>query len=297
VRSDRDLIVAVDVSRALTLDGKVDDLRGPRPSYWQNVVPQQVPEAEFGEHLIVVHTADHAGRVPGSFCGLRVDAKGRAKNVGPAPTHGNAFCGWDKPVSMIRLELPPEYLRRVDAAFGSVPSQPQVVNVLHARDPKILQMGAWLLDELHDGSAGSQVYADSLANVLALHLLRRYGATAAMPGYPETSQLPQGASAEVLSAVEYMQAYLGHPISLADLSQAAHVSPSHLARLFKRSTGLTPHQFLIRLRVDHAKKLLLSTRLAISEVAAQSGFADQSHLNRHLKRVYGVTPNAILNKR
>jgi AraC family transcriptional regulator len=73
-----------------------------------------------------------------------------------------------------------------------------------------------------------------------------------------------------------------------------NTDPSHLTRLFKKATGLTPHRYLIMIRVDRARRLLLSTDESIAEVAAHVGFADQSHLNRHFKRIVGITPGAFV---
>ena len=68
------------------------------------------------------------------------------------------------------------------------------------------------------------------------------------------------------------------------------MSPSYFSRLFKQSTGYAPHQYVIRCRVERAKKLLLQEKLTIADIAYSLGFAHQSHLNRHFKRLVGVTP-------
>jgi AraC family transcriptional regulator len=71
----------------------------------------------------------------------------------------------------------------------------------------------------------------------------------------------------------------------------AHVSPYHFARLFKHSTGLPPHQYVIACRVERAKELLRERdRLPLADVAAEVGFSSQSHFTRHFKRLVGVTP-------
>jgi AraC family transcriptional regulator len=91
-----------------------------------------------------------------------------------------------------------------------------------------------------------------------------------------------------------MHANLDHAISLKKVAEAAHISPSHLLRIFKRATGSPLHQFLIRLRVNRARELLLTGNASIADVAAEVGFADQSHLTRHFKRLLGTTPKKIL---
>ena len=81
---------------------------------------------------------------------------------------------------------------------------------------------------------------------------------------------------------------LAGSLALSEISRAANISPYHFSRLFKESTGLSPHQYVIRERVERAKELLMSTDLPLHEVAALAGFADQSHMGRHLKRLLGV---------
>ncbi|MFF1342467.1 helix-turn-helix domain-containing protein [Streptomyces sp. NPDC058290] len=78
-------------------------------------------------------------------------------------------------------------------------------------------------------------------------------------------------------------------VSLQDASAALHVHPAHLVRVFSREFGMGPHQYLTGRRVDLARKLLLAG-MAPRLVAASAGFYDQSHFNRHFKRVLGTSP-------
>jgi AraC family transcriptional regulator len=71
------------------------------------------------------------------------------------------------------------------------------------------------------------------------------------------------------------------------------LSPYHFSRQFKRSTGLSPHQYVVRKRVERAKELLINTDLTLYEVAISVGFVDQSHLAKHTKRLLGVSPKYL----
>lgn len=95
-------------------------------------------------------------------------------------------------------------------------------------------------------------------------------------------------------ATEYINDSLDQDLNLADLAAIVQMSPFHFARLFKQSTGLAPHQFVIRCRVERAKELLMRGEMAIADIAAEVGFANQSHLNRHFKRIVGFTPKVVL---
>jgi AraC-like DNA-binding protein len=101
---------------------------------------------------------------------------------------------------------------------------------------------------------------------------------------------PTGRDAQAVQQVrEYLHAHVANPVSLADLAHLTGLKPLRVLRLFQKQMGLPPHAYLIQVRVQHAKQLL-QTGLAIAQVAADTGFTDQSHLNRHFKRLVGVTP-------
>ena len=101
----------------------------------------------------------------------------------------------------------------------------------------------------------------------------------------------------VADALVFMHENYAQELSLSDIAAAAHLSPFHLARVFKQSLGISPHQYLIQLRVNSARWLLSAGAgdRSLAELANAVGFADQSHLTRHFKRVLGVTPRQLRN--
>ena len=101
---------------------------------------------------------------------------------------------------------------------------------------------------------------------------------------PETAQ-----PAAVKATQRYLQQHYQEAVRLNDLAQAVDLSPRKLLRLCNQAWGLPPHRYLIQLRVERAKRLI-ADGASLCAVAADTGFADQSHLNRHFKRVVGITP-------
>ncbi len=83
----------------------------------------------------------------------------------------------------------------------------------------------------------------------------------------------------------------GPPPSIAGLARDSGLSVFQLIRRFRAALGATPTEYRVHLRARHARDLLAGTR-TIGEVAHLAGYADQSHLNRHFKRVFGITPGA-----
>jgi transcriptional regulator of acetoin/glycerol metabolism/AraC-like DNA-binding protein len=99
--------------------------------------------------------------------------------------------------------------------------------------------------------------------------------------------LPPGALRRVR---EYIDVHLGDRTQLTELSAVAGVSVHHFAREFKRSTGVTPHDYLTQKRIDRAREMLARTGWSLAEVAFAAGFSDQSHMSRHFRRLLGMTP-------
>ncbi len=89
---------------------------------------------------------------------------------------------------------------------------------------------------------------------------------------------------------EYIEAHLDRNLALAELAAVAGRSPRHFARLFRAASGLSPHQYVVRRRVERAKLLLTTTDLALARIAVDVGFADPSHLAAHFRRLVGVSP-------
>ncbi len=95
----------------------------------------------------------------------------------------------------------------------------------------------------------------------------------------------------------YLRRNSASHVSLEEAAAQAHLSPSYFSRLFRQRTGRTFSDYLTRLRVDHAKRLLCSPQSDMAEIAAQAGFYDQSHFTHAFKSVTGLTPGAYRRRR
>lgn len=97
--------------------------------------------------------------------------------------------------------------------------------------------------------------------------------------------------AQLRRVIDLVDASLNKPLSLQNLADLAGVSPFHFCKMFKRTTGVSPWQFVIRWRIDRAALMLIHQRSAtLSAIATACGFVDQSHLTRVFKRLRGLTP-------
>jgi AraC family transcriptional regulator len=174
-------------------------------------------------------------------------------------------------------------------AMGLSVNRVSITPQLQVRDPQIEHVAWAIKGELEADAPIGRLYADSLGLALAALLVRRYA-----PSVPRDT--PKGLSARRLRGViDYIRDHLAQDLTIVELAHVADVSPSHFNMLFKQSVGLSVHQYIIRLRVEHAIGLLSHERLPLSEVAFQAGFANQSHMTTWIRRLAGVTPRALRN--
>jgi AraC family transcriptional regulator len=166
------------------------------------------------------------------------------------------------------------------------------------QDPLLTQIGFAVWRELEEPSPVGKLYAQTAAQLLAVHLLRHYSATGPRTIIPAGRIASQTLTPRQMQRViAYIQANLEQDLSLDALAQEVGFSPYYFARLFRRTTGESPHQLVVRLRSEHARRLLVETALPLAHIAQASGFANQSHLTRIFKQHYGLTPRAFRHAR
>jgi AraC family transcriptional regulator len=195
---------------------------------------------------------------------------------------------WRGPTESVHVHLDPGLVSRVAAeALDLDPARVALPAIGALSHPQIEAAILAIDSELANGAAGGRLLADSLANVMAVHLIRHL-----VPA-DRLAQRTRGGLPErkLRAALEYIEEHLDSELTLDAISAVAHLSPYHFARMFKTSTGLPPHQYVITRRVERAKRLLRDGGdLSLAQVAARSGFWDQGHFTRHFKRLVGVTP-------
>ena len=216
-------------------------------------------------------------------------------NVGLIPAGGPA-ARWilEGEADALQLSLDPAIFEGVAKEIRA--DDAELLDFVDARDPLIERLMLSLEAELEAGGAalGGRLYAESLANALAVHLLREHsslGERAKRRARSADREPKRGLPRSALrKALDYIGDNLASDPCLAGMAAAAGLSPNHFSKLFKRSTGLPPHQYVIRKRTEKAKALLAETDLPVSVVAQDCGFSNQAHLTRHFRRLVGTTP-------
>jgi AraC family transcriptional regulator len=194
---------------------------------------------------------------------------------------------WSGRKDSLHIYVEPGLVARVAAeAFDLDPAR-LTIPPLDGVDLPELRAAMGAVDAELTGGAGGRLAAESLANVLAVHLIRHILAPRRLQRRRD-GMLPRG---RLSAVVEYIEGHLEAGPSLEQMASVARRSPYHFARQFKAATGLPPHQYVVMRRVERAKQLLEGTSdFSLAEVAVHCGFSDQSVFSRHFKRLVGVTP-------
>ena len=187
----------------------------------------------------------------------------------------------------LHLHLSKELLARTaEELAGSDPARLALTGRIGFQDPLLLQVGLALWRELEQQKPTGKLYAQTAAQLLAVHLLRHYASTPL-----EIKERSQGLTRQQMNRViDFILAHLTQDLSLEALAQQIGFSSYHFARLFRQTTGESPHQFVLRQRVERAQRLLKETDAPLAQIAIESGFANQSHLTRTFKHQLVFTP-------
>jgi AraC family transcriptional regulator len=195
---------------------------------------------------------------------------------------------WSGRKDSLHVHLEPALVEQVGAeAFGLDPARVSIPPLDGLDLPQFRAAMCAVDAELTSGGAGGPLAAESLANVLAVDLIRHVLAPREHARRRD-GVLPQS---KVRAVSEYVEGRLDTGPSLNEMAATAQLSVYHFARQFKAATGLPPHPYVTARRIERAKQLL-QTRpdLSLAEIAALAGFSDQSVFSRHFKRLVGVTP-------
>jgi AraC family transcriptional regulator len=160
------------------------------------------------------------------------------------------------------------------------------------QDALLKQIGFALWRELEQSAPAGKLYAQTAAQMLAVHLLRYY-----ISAPIRTNDVSQALTERQVKRVrDFVMADLRQDLSLEALAEQVSLSPYHFARSFRQTTGESPHQFVLSRRIEKAQYLLKETQASLAFVALESGFANQSHLTHIFKRHLGLTPKTYRQK-
>jgi AraC family transcriptional regulator len=269
-----------------------------RPLGWGPLNIERREEPRGGCEFLPMGTTEHLIFVRLSKYYVRRESQGEttegqylAGQVSIHPARVPIRWEWKGKTNFLLLTLDPAFLDRVAReAFGEHAAPVHLWHEDGRHDPLINNLASAMVREMLAADEGTRLFAESLASVLSVHLIRNYAE--GMPGAPQPATRPTRA---VSAAVRFIREHYAEQISLADIAAAAGMSPFHLTRVFKKTMGMSPHQYLVEVRVHSARALVSAggEHPSLAEVAAAVGFADQSHLTRQFKRILGTTPKKV----
>lgn len=224
--------------------------------------------------------------------GLRMRRVQKPGDIDIVPAGMDGSWEDDADCRILQLNLRPSLLRQVAEELGRDVTATELVPRLQVRDTRIEAIGWAIKADLEACTPSDPLYIDLLANALAVRLIET---ASAGPAQVETERgAPRFSARQLRVLIEFIESNLHRKLHLADLATMAGVSGTRLKTLFRNSTGVPVHQYVIRRRVDCARALLATTAMPASEVALAAGFSHQSHMASTMRRILGQTPGEIV---
>lgn len=254
----------------------------------QHLPPTETSEVYMQEHLLSIQLT------PPSVLECKGDGRLQAMHLQPddvffSPAHVFNHCRWHEATEVVNLALPPAFVTQFALeAFDK--DRVELISHCGGHDPQTAYIGRALKAEIEAGYPGGKLFGESLITALTTHLLTRYAASPPLISSP-TGVLNRRA---VHRIHDYIFSHLQSDLTLTELAHLVNLSPYYFTRLFKATTGTTPHQYVLRCRLEEARRLLETENFTLDGVAQRVGFVDRSHLIRHFHRTYGIPPRTLL---
>lgn len=229
------------------------------------------------------------------YSNLELWLDGRSAPMPPSPSRTFSFFDLNHqpvvnlrdPFDSLHFYVPRAALDAVAAEEGRTVGEIQLGTGAVLDDPIIWHIGAALLPALDRPEQFDQLFLEHVAVGTIAHLAQRYGPSSKTDAVSFRGGLSPRQERRVK---ELLMSRLDGATSLDEIARECGVSRSHLARAFKRSTGQTPHRWLLARRIERACELLRDSRLPLAEISTRCGFADQSHFTRVLRSALGESP-------
>jgi len=192
----------------------------------------------------------------------------------------------DEDVDILLVAVDPGRMA-LAAAEGALP-EPQLIERLSDDDPVLLALARTLaFESVHNYPSGALCWNEAASSFVDGLVT---GHTTALPARSRGML-----GRDLLRRLrDYVIDHLDEPIGVEALADIAGRSPFHFTRVFTRSVGMTPHRYIVHLRLQRAIELVREGQSGLAEIAARTGFADQSHLSRWVRRVLGVSPTQLV---
>jgi len=236
----------------------------------------------------------HFGPAVNANCRLGTQRMRRVQKAGDIDIVPAGFEGsWDDDADcwILSLQLDRSLIDQVAKDLGWGCRDLELLPRLQLRDPRIEAIAWAVKAELETLTPSDSLFIDHLANAMAVRLIETSSSVAVQL---DTASTPRLSARQLRLLTEFIEGNLDQKLHLADLARIAGLSVTRLKSLFRNTTGVPVHQYVIRRRVEYARGLLTTTALPASEVALKAGFSHQSHMASTMRRLLGQTPSDIV---
>ena len=249
--------------------------------------PDTVEAGTIEHHLIGYGLSDLTPRQVTRMDGKEYDGELRKGDLWLKPNNTHSFWHWESTDECLLFAVEPAFLSKVAVQNDCANSSKiEVVPVIKTRDPILDALAIQFHREMERSELGNVMYVESLANQLAIHLLREYCAFSATPKEYKGGLAPY----KLRQIINYINDNLDKRISLDDMAELLDLSSYYLCREFHNSVGVSPYRYIIDRRIEKAQELIKNTKLSLADVAYESGFSSQSQMTQHFRKSVGVTP-------
>jgi AraC family transcriptional regulator len=258
---------------------------------WQQAIIQQPRE-----HLAETGDDNHVIKIVLRSMNIRLSVAGRTVQDGivtPGMFHvtgptARVRCLFRGPYDVLHLHLHNDLIAECARDMTSHQAAPLCSEATPTKDPVVERLGRSLLDADEVGGSFGQLYVDCISVAIVARLLA-LSCQATPCERPRVAELPRW---RLKRAIEFIESRLAEPISLADVASETGLTRMHFAAQFRVATGLSPHGYLLRRRIERAQEMLAGTGRSVVDIALAVGFQNQSHFTAVFKRYAGQPPQS-----
>ncbi len=194
---------------------------------------------------------------------------------------------WNETLNILSVRIADSVLRSAARDYSSN-ERTEIISTSQVNDVRLTGLLHTLEAERARGYPAGRLFLDGIESAIAALLVTSYGACLPKPRLVKGGLAPQ----RLRRVLEFMHANIDKQITLDSLATCAGLSTSHFSHQFRASTNMTPHRYMLGIRMDRCKELLRNQNMSMLEIALETGFQNQQHFSTVFRRLVGASPSA-----